>query len=123
MTAILGSFASSAVYGPGKAGEPLVDIEGPVDRFAIFAVAYDVNARFGLKPHRLGDRVSEAFFERCLVVGFFVPDFFQIRNHGRRPHQAADMAYDDTTIRPQHISPPRYGRYGTGTHSCEAARH
>jgi hypothetical protein len=46
-----------------------VDIEGAVDRFAVLAVAYDVNARFGLKPHRLGDRVGEAFFERCLVVG------------------------------------------------------
>ena len=28
-----------------------MDIEGPVDRFAVLAVAYDVNARFGLKPH------------------------------------------------------------------------
>ena len=35
---------------------------------------------------------------------FFVVDFFQMRNHGRRPYQAADMAYDDATVRPQHIS-------------------
>jgi hypothetical protein len=72
---------------------------------------HNVDARFGLKPHRLGNRVGEAFFERWLVVGLFVADFFQIRNHGRRPHQAADMAYDDATIRPQHISPPRYGTH------------
>jgi hypothetical protein len=94
-----------------------VDIESPVDRFAVLAVAHDVDARFGLKPHRLGNRVGEAFFERRLVVGLFVANFFQIRNHGRRPHQAADMAYNDAMIRPQHISPPRYGRCGTGTHT------
>src|SRR5271163_1926844 len=78
-------------------GEAPVDIEGPVDRFAVLTVAHDVDAHFGLKPHRLGDRVCEACFERCLVVGLFVADFFQIRNHGRRAHQAADMAYDDAT--------------------------
>jgi len=57
-----------------------------------------------MKPHDLGNRVGEAFIKRCLVVGLFVADLFQIRDHGRRPHQAADMAYDDATIRPQHIS-------------------
>ena len=61
-----------------------MDIEGPVDRFAVLTVAHGVDARFGLKPHRLGDRVGEAFFERCLVVRLFVADFFEVRNHGRR---------------------------------------
>jgi hypothetical protein len=86
-----------------------VDIEGPVDRFAILAVAHDVDARFGLKPHYLGDRVGEAPFKRCLLVRLFVAEFFQIRNHGRLSHHAADMAYDDATIRPQDISPPGSG--------------
>src|SRR5215472_7986794 len=45
----------------------------------------------------------------------------RLRDHGRRPHQAADMAYDDATIRPQHISPPRYGRYALAHAQCEAA--
>ena len=27
------------------------------------------------------------------------------------------MGYDDATIRPQHVSPPRSGRCGTGTHT------
>jgi hypothetical protein len=55
-----------------------VDIEGPVDRFAVLTVAHDVDARFGLKPHHLGNRVGEAFIERGLVVGLFVADFFQL---------------------------------------------
>ena len=46
--------------------------------------------------------------------------FFQIRNHGRRAHQAADMAYDDATILPQHVSPPGYSSCGTGTHTVSS---
>ena len=103
------------IWPPGEAGEALADIEGSVDRFAVLTDAHDVDARFALKPHCLGNRVGEAFFERCLVVGLFIANFFQIRDHGRRPHQATDMAYDDATIRLQHISPPRYNRCSTGT--------
>jgi hypothetical protein len=54
----------------------------------VFTVAHDVDACFGLKLYRLGNRVGEAFFERCfVVVGLFVADFSQIRNHRRRAAQ------------------------------------
>jgi hypothetical protein len=37
-----------------------MDVEGPIDRFAELTVAHDVDAGFGLKPHRLRDRVGKA---------------------------------------------------------------
>jgi hypothetical protein len=79
---------------------------------------HNVDARFGLKPHRLGNRVGEAFFERCFVVGLFVADFFQIRimAGGRtRLLTTAGRGRCDTGRRftpsthPNRRGPPRYG--------------
>jgi hypothetical protein len=106
--------------GPHMFDVPIKDIVDLVLRVDVGAYSFEADAGFGLKPHRLGDRVGEVFFERCLVVGLFVANFFQVRNYGRRAHQAADMGCDDAMIRPQHVSPPRYGRCCTGTHTVSS---
>ena len=81
---------------PGReAGEPVMDVEGPVAALAELAVADDVDARVGLLAHDGLDRFLETILVRALVVWLAILDLVQELDELRRPHQAANMGCED----------------------------
>ena len=78
---------------PLDAAQAVVNVERPVDRLAVFAVAHDVHSGFGLKAHRLGDRFGQARVVGVAVPGLVALLLFQELDQRRRPDQTADMAH------------------------------
>ena len=87
----------------GNAGQPVMDVKGPVAAFAELAVADDIDTGVRLLPDHLLDRFLEAGFVRDLVVGLAILDLAQELDQLGRSYQAADMRGEDAVA--GHVSP------------------
>src|SRR5262249_16924340 len=81
-----------------EAGEAPMDIEGPIDGLAVFAVADDIDARLGLAAHGIGDGVREGGLESGRIVGLAGVDLAQELDQRWRPNEAADMRDQNSIV-------------------------